>query len=124
MTKINNEVLEEIHEYLDINWYDSNSFTDFNMAIDSGYTQYAAYLLVSAGTISPDVSYSPKIEHAIVDLVKDYNPKEDLEECFGNATIFVNTKTNEFAFIKNDYVDYLVDLKDMGANWTISSLAK
>lgn len=111
--------IDEIHAYLHHNWYDSDQLTDFNMAIDSGCTQYAAYLIKSAGAISPETSKNSFVERAILKLLKGYNPKSDIEECFGNATVYVNVKDNEHAFIKNDYVDYFVDLKDMGSNWNI-----
>lgn len=112
--------IEDIHQYLKY-WYDTDSLSDFNMAIDSGYTKYAAYLIDSAGAINPETSTNPGIEKAIQKLLKGYDPKEDIKECFGNATVFVNTKTNEHAFIKNDYVDYLVRIQDMGSkDWVVS----
>lgn len=113
----NKYTLDDIHEYLKNNWYDNDSLSDFNMAIDSGYTQYAAYLINSAGAINPETSFNPSMERAILKLLKGYKPKRDIKECFGKAVVYIHNETNEHAFVKNEYVDYLVDLKDMGKGW-------
>jgi hypothetical protein len=105
--------IEEIHEYLKTNWYDSELLSDFNMAIDSGFTDYAAYLIYCSGGLSSNI----QIEKCIIDLMLNYNPNVDLNECFKNAVVFKNKLTNECVFVKNDYVDYLLTLNDMGDSW-------
>lgn len=113
--------IDDIHDYLKNNWYDNHDdLTDFNMAIDSGFTEYAAYLIDSAGAIDPVNSFNPEVETAIKKLLKKYNPKRDIKDCFGKAVVFVNTKTNETAFVRNQYVDYLVTLSDFGPDWKVS----
>ena len=104
--------IEDIHEYLK-QWYDNEGWSDFNMAWDSGYTEYAAHLISSGGAINSKLCYeeAKPIERAIERLLKTYSNKKiakDVKACFGNAEIYVNAKTGKYAFIKNDYVDYLV----------------
>lgn len=106
--------IEEIHEYLESNWYDHDSLTDFNMAIDSGFTEYAAYLIQSAGAINSNHCFedSKPTERAIEKMLKGYSEKKiraDIEACFGDAVVVVHPDTNEHLFLKNGYVDYLVD---------------
>jgi hypothetical protein len=105
--------IEDIHEYLKY-WYD-DSLSDFNMAMDSGYTEYAAYILESAGVFrSPNMSDNPKIEKAIVKMLKKYKPNRDWKELFKNAIVYENKDNNETVFVKNDYVDYLVSKENLG----------
>lgn len=112
--------INDIHDYLKNHWYDSDCLSDFNMAIDSGFTEYAAYLIDSAGAIDPEHSFSSEIENAIVKMLENYKPSNDIKKCFGNAVVYINTETNEHAFCKNDYVDYCVTGKDLGPNWELS----
>jgi len=109
--------IEEIHEYL-MGWYCSEHWTDVNMALDSGYTEQAAYIIWSAGAIDSSMCYESgrEIEKAIEKLMKKYGVRKqnkDYKECFGNAIVYIRPSDNEHAFIKNDYVDYLVSDEEM-----------
>lgn len=116
--------IEDIHEYLKI-WYDTEGWSDFNMAWDSGYTDYAAWLIFNAGAINGrDEDYeidsfqhsAQTIEKAIIRRMKKYTKKQrdkEVNECFKDAVVYINLETNEHAFIKNDYVDYLMTYDEM-----------
>lgn len=109
LTKVS---IEDIHEYIKY-WYDTDGLTDFNMAYDSGYTQYCAYLIKSAAAINPETSVNPEIESAILKLLKKYKPNRDIKECFGDAEVWIHNENNEHLFIKNKYVDYLIDTEEL-----------
>jgi hypothetical protein len=109
--------IDEVHEYLE-QWYNHENWTDFNMAWDSGYTDYAAYLIWSAGAIDSTQCYeeSRPIAQAIEALMKRYSEKrlaKDVRECFGDAEIYINPDTHEYAFIRNSDVDYLLSADEM-----------
>jgi hypothetical protein len=122
--------LDEIHEYLQ-RWYDHDSFSDFNMAWDSGYTDYAAHIIHSAGAIDSrqycdDENYAEEqaIEKAIEQRMKKYTRKHidhDRMACFDKAEVYVNPKACEHAFVKNDDVDYLMSEEDMRASGYITA---
>ena len=108
--------IEDIHEYLKTNWYDNEGWSDFNMAIDSGYTEYAAYLISGAINSELCYEYAKSIERSIEKLLRSYGSRKrqrDQNECFSNAKIYVNDSNGEYAFIKNDYVDYLMSDDEM-----------
>ncbi len=114
-TKITTETIERVHDYIE-QWYDHDSFRDFNMAWDSGYTDLACYIISDAIDSSACYDYAIKTEKIIERLLKKYTRKQcdkDHKECFGHAITYVNPKTNEHAFISNGHVDYLMTEKDM-----------
>lgn len=109
--------IEEIHDYIKL-WYDSERWTDFNMAFDSGYTELACKMLQDAGAIDSNMCYdeAKPTEKAIERLLKKYTKKQhkkDLKAVFDNAEVYVNPNSNEHAFIKNGEVNYLLDESEM-----------
>ena len=104
--------VDEIHNYLSTNWYSDDSWTDFNLAIDEGYTDYAAWLIWGAGAInSNEVSEEHKrIEVAIENLMKNYEESEDREELLNLCEVWVREEDNEHAFIN---VMHLMNDSDM-----------
>lgn len=98
---------EEFHEYLK-QWYASDDLTDFNMAWDSGFTDYCIYLIYSAGALRSD----PPIEKEMIKRMRKYKPDADLDACFKNAVIYRSKESSALYFVSNDYIDYLVEPKD------------
>src|SRR5208283_4203610 len=97
--------LDELHAYAK-GWYDSEGWSDLNMAIDSGYTDLALRLLCDAGAIDSRNCYEEarSLEKAIETRMKKYTTKmynKDSKACFDDAEVWVNPKTNEHAFIRN-----------------------
>ena len=106
--------MDDIYDYLKANWY-GEELSDFEMALDSGFILLAASILDSAGAISPEFSYNPEMERAIVKALKKYTKKQkklDLDDCFGDAVVYVNKQTCQHYFVKNKYVDYLIDASE------------
>lgn len=110
--------VNDIHEYLE-QWYSHDEWTDFNMAWDSGYTKYAAYLISSGGAFDNEHYDNKEIEvikTAIKKMLDKYSARQrakDLKACFSNAEVWIHPDTNEHAFIRNGDVDYLVTTNDM-----------
>lgn len=104
--------LETIHEYLMSHWSTSDSLDDISMAIDSGFTMLAAKMLKESGAINSNLSNNPELEKSIELAIEQYSDTEyenDISECFGNALVYVNPKTHKHYYVKNDFVDYLID---------------
>jgi hypothetical protein len=111
--------LDDIAKYLE-GWRDPESYTDFNLALDRGFVEYAAWLIDSAGAINPEQSNDPVTEQAIVNLLDKYTDsqrRKDIDEMLKNTEVWIDPKTNEHAFIPQGDVDYFVrqeDLRKMG----------
>jgi len=107
----------QIYSYLK-GWYSLDQWTDFNLALDSGYLELAASLLIEAGAINSKGCYPEyeNIEAAIEKKVKKYgkrNLNKDRKACFNSAEVWVNPNTNEHAFIRNSDIDYLMNETEM-----------
>lgn len=113
MRDLNNQ----IYDYLK-GWYSLDQWTDFNMALDSGYLELAASLLIEAGAINSNYCYPEfqNIEAAIEKRIKKYGKRQlnkDRKLCFDRAEVWVNPDTSEHAFIRNSDIDYFMNETEM-----------
>lgn len=98
---------DEQERYL-MQWYDSEGFSDFNLACDRGYWRYAAWLLDSAGVFQDT---SPATVHSILLELASYTHSQrrrDVSRLLRNTEIWIHAGTNEYLFIPYGDLDYFV----------------
>jgi hypothetical protein len=110
---------DEIVSYLD-RVRDSESYNDFNLALDKGLVEFAADILKRSGYLDQDFSDEQEIEKAILFMLSKYSPyqrNEDEKEFFKNTEVWLG-RYNEHAFIPTgaDVCYFLTqeELKELG----------
>lgn len=107
---------EEIHEYLKNHWYHDEEWTDFNLAIDEGYTEYAAYLIKSAGAIDSSAccDWTKPIERAIEKMLEGYDEAAHRDELLAICKVWVRPDDNIHAFITPNHMQSDADMRSYG----------
>jgi len=93
-------------------WYEEGSFSDFNLAMDRGYIEYAAWLLAGAGVFEDENEDS---NASILYFLKDYTDakaRKDGKDLLKNTEVWVDSH-NQHAFIPQVDVDYFMSKEDM-----------
>lgn len=97
----------DIYKYLKTNWEDTEGYSDFNLALERGLLEYAAWLIKGAGAIDSNACFdwAKPYERAIEAMLDGYTDEmcdKDRETLLKGIEVWVN-EDNEHWFIDKQH---------------------